>query len=739
MYVSHITDDGKMEDVQNHLDEVAQMASEFARSFGAENWAQLAGAFHDIGKCSEAFQNRILNNGPIIDHSTAGAFELFKQTGISSLAFCVAGHHGGLPDGGSNFDTSDDATLSGRIKRVEEGNIPPYSIPTGTELPKNLQFAFSGNGRPDEFSFAFLTRMVFSCLVDADYLCTERFMLGKERESLGSDSLDKLARMLEEKLAGFYPPKTPLNRIRCKVLDACAEKAAEAPGLFSLTVPTGGGKTYASLRFALQHATTSNHAMQRVIYAVPYTSIISQNAKVFRNVLGEANVLEHHANFDFDNASDNDGFNQQLRLASENWDAPVIVTTNVQLFESLFANKTSRCRKLHNIANSVIVLDEAQMLPTAYLEPCVRALTELVWHYGCSVVLCTATQPALSGLFEKHGLEVHEIAPDIEETFAALRRVTYNTEKQLTDDELAEKMLATNQVLTVLNSRKQTCALHDIIIEKSGSHEGIFHLSTRMHPAHRDKILSQVRQRLHDGLSCHLVSTSLIEAGVDVDFPTVYRALAGIDSIVQCAGRCNREGKHSAEESIVHVFEAISDSGAPYNIPNDVQHKAELARNVMRWQQEYSETAGSNDYGSLAIIESYFAHLLKQATSLDEKDVCRKLGKWGILRNGIPSIPFLEVAESFNFIEENTNTVIIPDSSIASEIDLLREGKASRSSLRKIARFGVNVYENEIKELRSAGAVELVKENIYLLLDESLYRNDVGLDTSDAGGKGLFF
>ena len=603
-YFSHVSEDGRREIVSDHLREVSEMAAEFARPFGAESWARTAGALHDIGKCSKEFQRRILDNGPVVDHSTAGAYEVFKHTGLALLAFCIAGHHGGLLDGGSNFDIPGSATLASRIKKAEEGFLPAYDLAAGIDCPPPEQYSFAGGKEADGYSCAFLARMVFSCLVDADYLCTERFVQGKEREQLSSSSMQELCSKLEERIADFYPPKTPLNRTRCAVLDACAEKALQKAGVFSLTVPTGGGKTYASLRFALKHATAQGNNMRRVIYAVPYTSIIGQNAAVFREVLGEENVLEHHANFDFDSASEDVELNQRLRLSAENWDVPVVVTTNVQLFESLYANKTSRCRKLHNIVNSVIILDEAQMLPTSCLEPCVRALAELVWNYGCSVVLCTATQPALNGLFSDCGLKVQEIAPDVDGMFRQLSRVRYSTEGQLSDDELANEMLSTEQVLCVVNSRKQARNINKLLCEKT--YDDVYHLSTYMHPVHREQVIARVRQRLSSGTTCRLVATSLIEAGVDLDFPIVYRALAGIDSIVQCAGRCNREGKRPVEQSVVHVFEGLSDTGKSYAIPRDVQHKAELARNVMRWQIENNKESDSLGYGSLKVIDEYF-------------------------------------------------------------------------------------------------------------------------------------
>ena len=311
-----------------------------------------------------------------------------------------------------------------------------------------------------------------------------------------------------------------------------SELLRTTPGFFSLTVPTGGGKTYASLLFALEHAVKRD--ARRVVYAVPYTSIIEQNARVFRDVLGERSVLEHHANFDFDFDEEVESYKSgdaktALRRASENWDARIVVTTNVQFFESLYANRTSRCRKLHNIANSVIVLDEAQMVPTKQLLPCLRALIELVANYGCSVVLCTATQPAFNGMLGRKGFAVREIAPAPSELFKKLKRVSYRFDGVLGDDDLAARLADRDQSLCIVNSRKQARRLHELL-----DGEGSYHLTTLMHPVHRERVLNEIRQRLREGRTCRVVATSLIEAGVDVDFPVVYRALAGVDSMQGC-------------------------------------------------------------------------------------------------------------------------------------------------------------------------------------------------------------
>lgn len=526
-YLAHVSEDGlRREPVSVHLSQVADMAASFADVFGGSAWGYAVGMAHDIGKYSKAFQHRLLDGGPKCDHSTAGAVELAKQPFGWMLSYCAAGHHGGLPNGGTLLD--DGASLAGRIAKAGRGELPDYteykndvsvSVPVGLPM-----FGIDKMAQSDmAYALAFRTRMLFSCLVDADYLCTERFIDNKDREPGGHDDLVRLQGMLEKKIASFYPPATDLNAARCHLLEQCAEAAEGEPGVYSLTVPTGGGKTLSSMRFALRHACA--HGMRRVIYAAPYTSIIEQNADVYRGLFGSDNVLEHHADFDFDTLGDSGG---RMRLAAENWDAPVVVTTNVQVFESLHSDKTSRCRKLHNIAGSVIILDEAQMIPTDYLRPCVRALAELVNRYGCTVLLCTATQPAINPFFAETGLSVKEVAGDVDRLFDTLRRVTYIGLGKIDDSGLARRLASHNQALCIVNSRAQAKNLFNSLVELAGE-DGCYHLSTLMHPAHRRSTLKEIRTRLASGAPCCVVSTSLVEAGVDLDFPVVYRAVAGLD------------------------------------------------------------------------------------------------------------------------------------------------------------------------------------------------------------------
>ncbi len=734
-FLAHISEDGTREEtVYQHLQEVAEMAAHFAEPFGAQDWAHAAGLAHDIGKYSKEFQRRIKENGAKCDHSTAGAFELLNLNS-PLLPYCVAGHHGGLPDGGSLADVAGEGTLVGRLRKAPGGFLPNYktfSQEVQLSAPDSsivLDRKFIG------FEHTFLTRMIFSCLVDADFLCTERFMNNAERPSFAEATLEQLAERLGKRVETFFPPQTPLNEIRCKLLKECEEAAQLPPGVFSLTAPTGVGKTYSSLRFAFEHALAPGHNMRRVIYAIPYTSIIEQNAKVFRDVLGEGTVLEHHSNFDFEDAGE---WGERARLAVENWDAPLVVTTNVQLFESLFACKTSRCRKLHNLAGSVIVLDEAQMLPTDFLEPCVRALAELALRYNCTVVLCTATQPALSPLFEKLGCPVHEIVADPAGLQEQMRRVTYQDAGILSDDELTERLLQNQQVLCVVNSRKQARELYSKMSEQVDDvHEaGLFHLSTLMHADHRFEVLAEVRSRLQAGLPCRLVSTSLIEAGVDVDFPCVYRALAGVDSIVQAAGRCNREGKRPASESMVYIF----DPKEEYKLPSAILKRRANAKNVLGEDAELCTT----DIDLPKYVEPYFQRLHKPG-HLDTQEIVSKLDRIKLKKiegKPLPLVSFAEVAKDFQMITEGSYTVIIEDEETKDALEQLKQGFVSREIMRRLQRHAVTLYKNDINELEKTKSVQTlahISDDHWRFVDASLYTAATGLDISRAGGQALMF
>lgn len=733
-FVAHVSEDGSRQElVRTHLLEVARMASDFARPFHAESWAYAAGLLHDIGKYSKEFQNRILHGGPKVDHSTAGSAVLFDRWPL--LSYCVAGHHGGLPDGG--VSASWDSSLYGRINKAHDDGIPRFEAwKSEIEMPEikapELEFP-PKNDEATRYACAFLTRMVFSCLVDADFLCTERFMCGVERKGLASDSVNSLLEKLERHISKFYPPISPLNTTRCGFLNECKEMAVHPRGVFSITAPTGSGKTYGLMRFALNHAVAPGNGQRRIIVAEPYTSIIEQNADVYREVFGQENVLEHHANFDFDAMGD-DGVGNRLRLAAENWEAPIIVTTNVQFFESLYSNRTSRCRKLHNIAGSVIVLDEAQMIPTEYLLPCVSALAELVRNYGCSVVLCSATQPALNGFFEREGLSVTEVVGDVPGLFQAFSRVTYQSLGSLDDDSLAERMLADGSALCIVNSRKQALHLFDLLHARG--EEGLYHLTTLMHPVHRRRVLEEIRHRMKiEGLPCLVVATSLVEAGVDLDFPVVYRALAGLDSMVQAGGRCNREGKQPAKDSFVYLFEAADVN--PNSIPPEVRQRADVTRSVV---PGVTDSGSSVDLGAPDVVRSFFDRLYfyKGDSELDKGGIRERLCNYPI-DHGKPSIDFKTVSDSFHLIEGGAYSIVVPDDEVLSAIERVKEGVAARGDLRRLSTHSVSVYEYDLRELWRAGAVEELAHGLFLLVDEARYKEQTGLDTSVFGGEGLYW
>ena len=709
LYLAHIAKDGRTQTVLEHLEGVSKRCAASAAAFGAEEQGRETGLAHDVGKYSGAFQKR-LRGGPRVDHATAGAFECLKL-GQPFAAFAVAGHHGGLPDGGGQGDKPDAGTFLGRINRAKKGKLDDYSAWTQElSLPAAAVPDFL---KKDKLAGMFFTRMLFSCLVDADYTDTGEFMDGQAPDVNETPSIEHLWERLQAYIAGWFPPKGKLNARRCAILEQCIrEGRRRAPGLFTLTVPTGGGKTVASLAFALAQA--KQQGMKRVVYVIPYTSIIEQTADTFRKILGPENVLEHHSGvlFDLDRDGELTPEAERLARATETWNTPVVVTTAVQFFESLFSNKPSQCRKLHNLAQSVILFDEAQMLPLPYLRPCVWAMAQLAAHYGVSAVLCTATQPALGPLLREFApeLSIEELCPMAAEDWDAFRRVTFRRAGKLTWDALAGQLQEQDQVLCVVNSRKAAqIVFHGLI------GEGNFHLSTLMYPAHRKAVLAEVKQRLLDKKPCRVVSTSLIEAGVDVDFPAVYREEAGLDSILQAAGRCNREGRRSPEESIVTIFQG-----------EDKPHEL-FAAAIGAGRAVLDRFA---DIASRDAVHTYFSTLL----DLNGPAAQDKQGILSLAEKEF--FPFRTVAERFHLIDdESTVTVYIPRGDGAELLSRLRAGECSRNLYRQLGHYGVSIYQNHWRDLNQAGVLEPLGDGAYVLTDLRLYNDSTGLYMKAEGGR----
>lgn len=688
-YIAHARQDSSenwySHPLQKHLQKVAQLAKRFAGRYGSL-FAEYAGLLHDLGKFQEAFQKYIRNASGFekenahledvestklrkIPHSTAGAkyaVEHLNPFFGHLLAYLIAGHHAGLADWydkgslKSRLQQADDelvASLSGLV----ESSLSEDFFPLSDDDLKRDFFAFWKEWAKLEELHIWL-RFLFSCLVDADFLDTEAFMNGYADADTAQAAglrpkfpgLDELHRRYEQYMAQLHEKSDKdsfLNQERYAILQQSFSAAETDRTLFSLTVPTGGGKTLASLGFALKHALKFDK--KRIIYAIPFTSIIEQNANVFRKALSDDVVLEHHSNLEVRE----DKETAKTRLATENWDAPLIVTTNVQLFESLFAAKTSRCRKIHNIADSVVILDEAQQLPRDFQKPITDMMRVLACDYGVTFVLCTATQPELGKNIDAFGRTILEGLPDVREIVAdkitlseKLRRVRIkmpppNVETQ-SWQEIADEIAARPCVLAVVNTRKHAQKLFAALPS-----DGIkLHLSANMCATHRSEVIALVRRylALYRAGSLHkplwLVSTQLIEAGVDLDFPCVYRAIAGLDSIAQAAGRCNREGKLSFGEVV--VFRA--EEGAPNGSLKQGQDITE----------EMLKAGLLDDPLSPSVFAEYFRRFNGKG-DVDKHDITRLLTAESSNENPL-AIKFRTAAERFRLIDNQGVALIVP-------------------------------------------------------------------------------
>lgn len=732
MFYAHSTEDESLRDwhrLRDHLRGTAKRAATYGHRIGIGRACWLAGLLHDLGKYSEAFQRRLVGMRERVDHATAGAVEVLRldaspQDGIVTklIAFAIAGHHTGLPD-----RYGDGGSLEDRLNKRLEPLAPTWRDEV-QPVADGLWPSFRWSKQNAAFQLGFLGRMIFSCLVDADFRDTEDFYCAVEGRAKDR-AWPPLSDVIDDLLADFdyamdqlrqKSQDVPINVLRHEVLGHVRGKAGEAQGFFTLTVPTGGGKTLTSLGFALDHAKA--HGLERIIYAIPFTSVIDQTASVFKNVLGSGLILEHHSAID-EERNEMREQRDKLRLAMEDWAAPIVVTTNVQLFESLFANRPSRCRKLHNIARSVIVLDEAQTIPLHLLRPAMEALRELVLNYGVTVVLCTATQPALDAQDLKDGLPLagRELAPDPAKLARALKRTDIRIAGEMTDQDLVEELRNHSQGLIIVNSRKHALDLYRQA--RDAGLEGVLHLTTRQYAAHRREILNIVRQRLRDKQPCRLIATSLVEAGVDLDFPRVWRAEAGLDQIAQAAGRCNREGLRPLGDSVVIIFKA-PDHPPPVEIR---QLAADFGRIVSRHDDLFAPAAMQDYFG-----EVYWR---KGAEGLDRAMIMAAFR----LDGSEVELGYRSVAESFRMIESGLAPVIVardPDACTAlKKLNLpdVRPGSVARV----VQPYIVQVPPKARSRLVANGHASFKRDDRFgeqfCVLDaESLYKDEYGLLWEDA-------
>jgi CRISPR-associated endonuclease/helicase Cas3 len=714
--------------LHEHLREVGKLACAFA-AIGNEALAESArwaGLLHDLGKYRDEFQSYLLGkraSSHETHHAIYGA-RLAAETRKTVLAFAIAAHHAGL------HDAEQLKELFGE-PRYDFGCLPELKKRFESDLGKlDLAFADPDLGQ-DKLRLEWFTRMVFSALVDADFLDTEAHYQLQMRDSFAFEPDRLLAQLLAEKNAKSQAGE--LNALRNRIFQQCLDAAARSPGFFSLTVPTGGGKTLSGMAFALEHARV--HGLRRVIVVIPYLSIIEQNAAQYRRIFDPDNrgiVIEHHSAIKIPDDADEERRRSPLEYAAENWDAPIIITTSVQFIESLFASRPSRCRKLHNIARSVVLFDEVQTLPTHLLNPLLNVLRELQRGYGVSFVFSTATQPAfrksnaVSEGFEPD--EMTEITTETSATFQQLQRVRYrftSPPETMNWATVASQMAGRNQALCVVNTRRHAFALWNELQRELPESEraSLFHLSSWMCAQHRFDLLGEdqitdaatIRARLKRGAPCRVVSTQLIEAGVDVDFPQVYRALAPLDSIVQAAGRCNREGRLTDASGQPRLGEVVLFTPEDNRLPPGIYQTATGITSTLLAQ--ISEEQLATDH---KLFAQYFTQLFSYADP-DAKDI-------QALREGFN---FRTVAREAKVISDDTRAVIVPYGASPGIIEEIRNrgrDHFNKHDLRSLQRYIVNLRTRDFLLLQGLGQVQSLFPNwdIYILA-EGFYDNRFGV------------
>lgn len=729
--------------LKDHLESTANSARYFAQEFGNGDWAEFAAFLHDLGKYHPDWQKyirretgyydedaHIENYGSRPNHSQAGAafiFEKFNNSKAAKIpAYVIGCHHTGLKDWTADLENrlfENGKLITDDLEKIEPIDEAKQFLekPVPSSIPIIYKNSVDKNSQEQTHLWI---RMLFSCLVDADFLDTEKYMEEKERG--GYLSLEELKKKFDSYMSD-KKSNNELNKRRNEILNQCRNKAEMPSGFFSLTVPTGGGKTLSSMAFALEHAL--KHKKKRIIVAIPYTSIIEQTSKVFKYgsdideeierfkkdgkfLFGEDQVVEHHSNLDPEKE------NTKNRLATENWDAPIIVTTNVQLLESLFGNRTYVCRKLHNIVNSVIILDEAQMIPTQFLKPIITVLKGLVNHFGVTVLLMSATQPALNG---KIGCDTNvidgfenviEIIEEPDSLAKDFKRVQFILPKELNEqsswNDIAEEIKNYEQVLCIVNQRNDCRQLHKLMPE------GTIHLSGFMCGEERSEIISDIKTKLKNNEPIRVISTQLVEAGVDIDFPVVYRALTGLDSIAQAAGRCNRENKLRSGK--VFVFTPPKPSHSGY-----LRKCEDAGKAIIRNHPDEEFTP--------SLYSEYFEYLYTNLNSFDEVDFYSHLVRDASEFN----FQFKTFAEKFNMIDSSKQySIIVHFKSDKSRkdsqklIDQLKYAGVSKDLLRKLQRYIVNVPINIFNNIKEANYVEDIN-GYWVQCDPMLYKPGLGL------------
>lgn len=716
-YYAH-TVDGQSEDkwqtIKSHAENVAELVKKFSAKWCTEEYAENLGLLHDVGKYQNDFQRRLHGENISVEHSICGAVQWLKMQFPESGAYCIAGHHSGLPDIGSGTDSSDEPTLQGRLKR-ESQDFSAFSdeltIKNLTVFPAKDAVCINNNDAKKEY--AFWTRMMFSCLTDADFLDTETACSGRAERGIYADfevCREQLTRYIS-KFQADTPVKLARDAMRRQVMTHADEKA----DIYLINMPTGSGKTLTSMQFALERAVLEHK--KHIVYVIPYTSIIEQNAKIFKDIFGSDTVLEHHCNFDYESVKDV-GTREKLRRTTENWDASFVVTTNVQFFESLYGNRSSELRKLHNIADSIIVFDEVHMFPSRFFQPCLEAIKILTERYNCEAIFMTATMPDFHTFMREFGCGDVKTADLIEDKscFPIFNRCTIENLGKLPSEKLVSLAQEAENALIVVNSRKAAKQIYELLPGKK------YHLSTYMTHDDRSATIKKVKESLEKHERFCLVSTSLIEAGVDLDFDLVFRELAGLDNLLQTAGRCNREGKKTGCKT--YSFEFEEEQLQPKS--SEFLIKQSFCRNVFEKYPD-AESPGAILY----YFNQLYSYTLNDMNSMDFK-MAFSPESCGI--DGI-GFDFASYARDFRMIDDNTQPLIIVTDEnrkiVKPLLDTLMHGGIA--SKRQLQKYSISLRPYEFEQLNKAGVV-CSAGGVNYLDNERYYRSDTGVcfENSDA-------
>lgn len=710
-FYAHKTETGK-QTVKDHLNGVAELASGFSidmvKSIAYEN-----GKIHDIGKYALAFQDRLLNDSKNkYEHSVCGAIELGKielnemeKAILPMMQYCIAGHHTGLPDGGTKKDSTEDRTLHGKLKRekyyTDDSDYKAYKSELDIIFPnveKLIAELFNSSGKTDMVEkYAFFTRYLFSCLTDADFLDTERFC-NPETDRIIKSDFESVSKAVDKKISSFEYD-TELRNARKRLQEQAYINCKSAENISIINMPTGSGKTLCSLKIALDKLKLSGR--KRIIYVIPYTSIIEQTANTFNDVFGEyMDILQHHSNYCFDNEDKEDSTAEKLKKSTENWDAPLIITTSVQFFQSLYHYKGTGLRKLHNLADSIIIFDEVHMLPEEYLQPCIRGIGYITKYLNSEAIFLSATMPDYTKLFSRYipDCSVTELIKD-KSDFSYFQKCRYEYLGKIEYYSIIERSMQYSSNLIIVNKRKTA---REIYRQLTGNK---FHLSTYMTPHDRSETIAKIRNCLNNEQPVTVVSTSLIEAGVDLDFETVFREISGLDSILQSGGRCNREGRRECGN--VFVFETDE------KLNGDIYIRASIVKNLLR---------NGIDISSEEAVKIYYQRLFTfKEDVINEntiaKDVC-----------GLDNIPFRTYYENFRLIDADTISVVIDNcDETAESIAKLEYGKLSEK--RKLQKYSVALRTHgEFDKALSMGLVRDTEKGVFVLADNKYYNNETGLD-----------